>query len=111
MQLFDELKVVFIATIKGVTIRQNRKKIGISILILILLIALGIIVLSTIHPNLPTKPSNKTFNVAGDGSGDFNCDGIDDQIEINQALAYVAENPQSTTCLLYTSPSPRDRTR
>jgi len=97
MQLFDELKVVFIATIKGVTIRQNRKKIGISILILILLIALGIIVLSTIHPNLPTKPSNKTFYVAGDGSGDFNCDGIDDQIEINQALAYVAENPQFTT--------------
>jgi hypothetical protein len=78
-------------------IRQNRKKIGILILIHILLIALGIIVLSTIHPNLPTKPSNKTVYVAGDGSGDFNCDGSDDQVEINQALAYVAENPQFTT--------------
>ena len=34
---------------------------------------------------------------AGDGRGDFNCDGSDDQVEINQALAYVAENPQFTT--------------
>jgi len=26
----------------------------------------------------------------------FNCDGSDDQVEINKALAYVAENPQFT---------------
>lgn len=40
---------------------------------------------------------NKTVYVAGDGSGDFNCDGSDDQIEINQALKCVSENPQFTT--------------
>ncbi|AKB37176.1 hypothetical protein MSSAC_2586 [Methanosarcina siciliae C2J] len=45
-------------------------------------------------------PSNETVYVAGDGKGDFNCDGIDDQIEINKALAYVAENPEFATVYL-----------
>lgn len=35
--------------------------------------------------------------VAGDGSGDFNCDGKDDHVQINQALKFVAENPEYTT--------------
>jgi len=35
--------------------------------------------------------------VAGDGSGDFNCDGKDDHIQINQALKFVAENSAYTT--------------
>jgi hypothetical protein len=35
--------------------------------------------------------------VAGDGSGDFNCDGKADQVEINQALKFVEENPGYTT--------------
>ena len=35
--------------------------------------------------------------VAGDGSGDFNCDGKADQVEINQALQFVAKNPGYTT--------------
>ncbi|WP_440948464.1 disaggregatase related repeat-containing protein [Methanosarcina sp. T3] len=35
--------------------------------------------------------------VAGDGSGDFNCDGTDDQVQINQALKFVAENSAYTT--------------
>ena len=80
-------------------IRQNRKKIGIFFVfvILIFLIALGITILSRIHINPPIVPSNKTVYVAGDGSGDFNCNGSEDQIEINQALAYVEENPQFTT--------------
>jgi hypothetical protein len=78
-------------------IRQNRKKIGVSIVILIFLIALGITVLSFIHPNLPITPTNKIVYVSADGKGDFNSDGSDDQVEINQALAYVAENPQFTT--------------
>ena len=30
--------------------------------------------------------------VAGDGTGDFNCDGNSDQIEINKALDFVAKN-------------------
>ena len=76
-------------------IHQNRKKIGISILIF--LIVLGIVIHSSIRSNLPTTKSNNTIYVAGDGSGDFNCDGSDDQVKINQALAYVTENPQFTT--------------
>ena len=78
-------------------LRQNRKKIGFSIVILIFLIALGIFILHTLPSNYPLKPSIKTVYVAGDGNGNFNCDGSDDQVEINQALAYVAENPQFTT--------------
>ena len=31
--------------------------------------------------------------VAGDGSGSYNCDGVDDHIQINQALEYAANNP------------------
>jgi len=78
-------------------IRQNKKKIGVSVVILIFLIALGIAILPTKPPKTFTTSLNKTVYVAGDGSGDFNCDGSDDQVEINQALAYVAENPQFTT--------------
>jgi uncharacterized membrane protein len=38
--------------------------------------------------------------VSGDGSGDFNCDGKDDQVQINQALEFVAENSAYTTVYL-----------
>jgi len=38
--------------------------------------------------------------VAGDGSGDFNCDGDSAQIQINQALDYVAANAAYTTVFL-----------
>jgi hypothetical protein len=69
---------------------QNRKKAGVFTLILIFFIVMGTTAFSA-------SPSNKTIYVAGDGSGNFNCDGSDDQVEINQALAYVSENPQFTT--------------
>ena len=46
------------------------------------------------------KSSGKIVYVTTNGSGDFNCDGSDDQVEINKALAYVAENPQFTTVYL-----------
>jgi hypothetical protein len=35
--------------------------------------------------------------VATDGSGDYNCDGSSDQVEINQALDFVAAHPNYTT--------------
>ena len=35
--------------------------------------------------------------VASDGSGDYNCDGTDDQIEINEAINYVATHNDFTT--------------
>ena len=38
--------------------------------------------------------------VASDGSGDYNSDGISDQIEINQALDFVASNSDYTTVYL-----------
>ena len=69
---------------------ENRKKIIISSVTLIFLIAIIILFLSA-------KPSDKVVYITTNGSGDFNCDGTDDQIEINKALAYVAENPQFTT--------------
>jgi hypothetical protein len=78
-------------------VRQNRKKIGVSIVIAIFLIALGINIFHIIQSNSSLIPSNKTVYVAGDGSGNFTCDGNDDQVEINQALAEVAENPQFST--------------
>ncbi|WP_410507683.1 right-handed parallel beta-helix repeat-containing protein [Methanosarcina hadiensis] len=81
-------------------LRENRKKIGISILILTFLIAIGVLVLNTIQSEHPLKSSNKKVYVAWDGSGDFNCDGTDDQVEINKALAYVAGNPEYTTVYL-----------
>ena len=37
---------------------------------------------------------------AGDSSGDFNCSGKDDHIQINQALKFVTENPGYTTVYL-----------
>ncbi len=38
--------------------------------------------------------------VAGDGSGNYHCDGESDQIEINAALDYVAEHSEYTTVYL-----------
>ena len=35
--------------------------------------------------------------VAGDGSGNFNCDGKSDQVQINKALDFVATHPKYTT--------------
>ena len=41
--------------------------------------------------------ASQVVYVANDGSGDYNCDGVDDQIEINQALDFVAANDGYTT--------------
>lgn len=43
------------------------------------------------------KASGGIVYVAGDGTGDFNCDGTDDQVQINQALEHVAANEQLST--------------
>lgn len=71
----------------------TRNKVIISSLFFIFLIAVIIFFLSAKH-------SGNILYVTANGSGDFNCDGIDDQVEINKALAYVAENPQFTTVYL-----------
>jgi hypothetical protein len=38
--------------------------------------------------------------VAGDGSGDYTCDGTADQVEINEALKFVNDNSEYTTVYL-----------
>jgi hypothetical protein len=81
-------------------LQQNKKKIGFFILVFIFLIALVIFGHHTIQSNPPVSLYNKTVYVAADGSGNYTCDGSDDQVEINKALAYVAENPQFTTVYL-----------
>lgn len=43
------------------------------------------------------KAEGRIVYVAADGTGDFNCDGADDQVEINQALQRVAADGQLTT--------------
>ncbi len=75
---------------------EDKKKIVIFGIILLFLIASIVFFLSS----KSSKPSNKIVYVNTNGSGDFNCDGSDDQVEINQALAYVAENPEFTTVYL-----------
>ncbi len=54
-------------------------------------------IITFINVNAQTPP---IIYVAGDGSGDYNCDGISDQIEINQALDFVANNSNYTTVYL-----------
>jgi len=72
---------------------QKKKKPVFYFTILVFLIALGTTALSTTSPSI-------TVYVSADGRGNFNCDGSNDQVEINKALAYVAENPQFTTVYL-----------
>ncbi len=63
-------------------------------------IFLIISILPSLSAMSSAKPSGEIIYVATNGSGDFNCDGIYDQVEINKALAYVAENPQFKTVYL-----------
>ncbi|AKB77972.1 hypothetical protein MSHOH_1489 [Methanosarcina horonobensis HB-1 = JCM 15518] len=43
--------------------------------------------------------NTQIITVAGDGSGDYNSDGIDDHVQINQALEEAAKNPGTTVQL------------
>jgi hypothetical protein len=63
--------------------------------ILFLVICLN---LTTVPPVLGGENS-RVVNVAGDGSGDFNCDGNNDHVQINQALDYAANHPGTTVHL------------
>jgi hypothetical protein len=64
-------------------------------IVLIIVFVLSLLGQTTLHAQTPP-----VIYVAGDGSGDFNCDGSKDQIEINQALDFVAANPDYTTVFL-----------
>ncbi|AKB52849.1 hypothetical protein MSBRW_3596 [Methanosarcina barkeri str. Wiesmoor] len=56
----------------------------------------GCLILVNVPTALCLSPA-PTVYVAGDGSGDFNCDGKDDHVQINQALKFVADNSEYTT--------------
>ena len=71
---------------------KYKKKIGVYVIFLFFLILMG-------TASISLKPG-MTVYVAGDGSGDFNCDGKADQVEINQALKFVAEDPDYNTVYL-----------
>ena len=43
--------------------------------------------------------SGNVITVAGDGSGDYNCDGNNDHVQINQALEKAANSPGTTVHL------------
>jgi len=58
---------------------------------------------SLVLANLPLAlcmSSGPIVYVSGDESGDFTCDGVDDHIQINEALQLVAENSSYTTVYL-----------
>jgi hypothetical protein len=61
-----------------------------------ILFLLGFLILAPIHAALCTTHAPIVY-VAGDGSGDFNCNATSNQIPINQALQFVADNPEYTT--------------
>jgi PKD repeat protein len=63
---------------------------------IVILFLLGYFILICV-PNALCRSSQPIIYVAGDGSGDFNCHGKNDQIQINQALQFVAENSRYTT--------------
>lgn len=56
------------------------------------------LILTTLPAALGSENS-EVVTVAGDGSGDYNCDGSSDQVQINQALEYAAENSIPTVYL------------
>jgi len=56
----------------------------------------GFFILTYVPVALCMTPAPVVY-VAGDGSGDFNCSGDNDQIQINEALTYVTKNAGYTT--------------
>lgn len=58
------------------------------------------LIISCWFPALSKAMSGGVVYVAGDGTGDYNCDGQDDQVEINAALEYVLQHPEYHTVYL-----------
>jgi hypothetical protein len=56
------------------------------------------LILTTL-PTVLGSESTEIVTVTGDGSGEYNCDGSSDQIQINQALEYAATNSIPTVYL------------
>jgi len=63
----------------------------------VILFLAGCLIILANAPIVLCMTSAPVVYTAGDGSGDFNCDGKDDHVQINQALKFVAENSEYTT--------------
>ena len=63
----------------------------------VFLLLVSCLIIITIPAALAGTPTTPVVYVSGDGSGDYNCDGKDDHVQINQALKFVAENSAYTT--------------
>jgi len=61
---------------------------------------LAICLILIVVPNALCASSAPKVTVAKDGSGDFNCDGKDDHVQINQALKFVSEHSGYNTVYL-----------
>ncbi|WP_167879408.1 right-handed parallel beta-helix repeat-containing protein [Methanococcoides sp. NM1] len=55
------------------------------------------VLLLGITTTLRSSPAAPIVYVATDGSGDYNCDGTDDQVQINHAMDFVASHSEYTT--------------
>ncbi len=79
-------------------ILENWTKIRFYIIVFTFLLVLDIFsCYILVHSSSSLSWPNNTVYVVTDGRGNFNCNGNNDQVEINKALEYVAENPQFTT--------------
>jgi hypothetical protein len=70
---------------------------NIKILMFVIFCSLAFALLMTVPSTFYTSQSSSIVYVDTDGSGDYNCDGVDDHLEINQALAFVRSNDSFTT--------------
>jgi len=66
----------------------------------IFLLSFTFIFLISNIPAVHSTTSSGTIYIGTDENSHFNCDGKNDQIEINKALAIAAENPEITTVYL-----------
>lgn len=64
-----------------------------------ILFFVGFLILADI-PSVLCVTSEPIIYVSGDGSGDFNCNATDADLQINEALQFVAENSSYTTVYL-----------
>lgn len=78
-----------------ILLRGNRKiRLIFNIIFIFLIVNITLVFPST--PS-PSTSSGTIVSVSTGDSGDFICDGSDDQVEINNALAYVVDNSEFTT--------------
>ncbi|AAM04469.1 right-handed parallel beta-helix repeat-containing protein [Methanosarcina acetivorans] len=74
--------------------RDSETRRDIIFFIFVTIIIIGIVISTKTTSHFPTP---HIIYIDTDGSGDYNCDGRNDHIEINKALSFVNENSNFTT--------------